>query len=225
MKHKYGYGWVLKFILAALLLGVGIYMAFANEVVYTITGVAIIIFSLLRVVPLMKSLEKETLRTLNLVEIIFDTLIGAAMIYIALARDLATEDIWAYVYRYALTFFFYVRGLIYFNSVVFFGEKTEVPKFWIHILALTIGVMIAVIPNFDYATVGIFLLIIAVIGSLYLGFDGYGGYKKYRQFSKSLNQEKSKEITQSSEIEVPTTDEKKKQSIIEDPEDKRPYVN
>ena len=58
MKSKYGYGWILKFVLAALLLGVGIYMAFADEVVYTITGVAIVLFSLLRVIPLMKSLHK-----------------------------------------------------------------------------------------------------------------------------------------------------------------------
>ena len=31
-KAKYGYGWVLKFVLAAILLGVGIYMVFADEV-------------------------------------------------------------------------------------------------------------------------------------------------------------------------------------------------
>ncbi len=43
-KAKYGYGWVLKFVLAAILLGVGIYMVFADEVVYAITGVTIVIF-------------------------------------------------------------------------------------------------------------------------------------------------------------------------------------
>ena len=57
---KYGYGWVLKFVLAAILLGVGIYMVFANEVVYLITGVVIVIFSLFRVVPLLKTLKKGT---------------------------------------------------------------------------------------------------------------------------------------------------------------------
>lgn len=223
MTKKYGYGWVLKFILAALLLGVGIYMAFANEVIYTITGVGIIIFSLLRVIPLMKTLSKESLRTINLIEIIFDTLIGAMMIYVALTRDLANEPIWGSVYRYSLTFFFYVRGLIYFNSVVFLGEKTEVPKFWIHIVALTLGVIIAVIPNFDYATVGILLLILSIFGSVYLGYDGYGGYKKYREFSKELN--KDKQIAQEVPLEAPAKDRQKKKPVIEDPEDERPYVN
>jgi len=224
MKSKaYGYGWILKFVLAALLLGVGIYMVFANEVVYTITGVAIVLLSLLRVIPLMKSLQKETLRTINLIEIIFDTLIGIGMIYVAVTRDLSTEPVWASVYRYALTFVFYVRGLVYFNSVVFLGEKTEIPKFWMHIVSLTIGVIIAVVPNFDYGTVGLFLLIIAIIGSIYLGVDGYGGYQKYREYSKSLNAGKEKEISPAAEDQLPS--DQKKQKIIEEPEDKRPYVN
>lgn len=213
MKRLYSYSWALKFILAALLLGVGIYMVFANEVVYIITGVAILVFSILRVVPLLKTLNKEILRTLNLIEIIFDILLGGLMVYIALTRDLSSEKIWSYVYRYGLTFFFYARGLIYFNSVVFFGEKTEVPKFWIHIVALSIGVVIAVTPKFDYETVGIFLLIIALIGSIYLGYDGFGGYKKYRNFSKTINTEK----TVKKSYELP--------SEIEEKEDERPYVN
>lgn len=217
-KAKYGYGWVLKFVLAAILLGVGIYMVFADEVVYAITGVTIVIFSLFRVYPLIKSLNKEILRTLNLIEIIFDTLIGILIIYIAFAyKDtLSDQKIWAYVYRYALVFFFYARGLVYFNSVVFLGEKTEVPKFWVHIVALSLGAVIAVYPNFDYEIVGIFFLIISLIGAAYLGYDGFGGYQKYREYSKELNDGDSKQKKKQKEAPQP---------VIEDPEEKRPYVN
>ena len=222
-KAKYGYGWVLKFILAAVLLGVGIYMVFANEVVYTITGVGIVIFSIFRVVPLLKSLNKETLRTINLIEIIFDTIIGGLMIYIALTRNLDDEAIWASIYRYALAFFFYARGLVYFNSIVFFGEKTEVPKFWVHIVALTLGAIIAVIPGFGYETVGLFLLFISLVGASYLGYDGFGGYTKYREFSKQLNEGKAKEAEQG--IQAPGKNDQAKKPIGDEPEDKRPYVN
>ena len=222
-KMKYGYGWVLKFVLAAVLLGVGIYMVFANEVVYTITGVGIVIFSIFRVVPLMKSLNKETLRTINLIEIIFDTIIGGLMIYIALSRNLDDEAIWASVYRYALAFFFYARGLVYLNSVVFFGEKTEIPKFWVHIVALTLGAVIAILPGFGYETVGIFLLFISLLGASYLGYDGFGGYKKYREYSKELNQGKAKEAEQG--IQAPGKNDNVKKPIVDEPEDKRPYVN
>jgi hypothetical protein len=220
-KAKYGYGWVLKFVLAAILLGVGIYMVFADEVVYAITGVTIVIFSLFRVYPLIKSLNKEVLRTLNLIEIIFDTLIGILIIYIAFTyKDtLSDQTIWSAVYRYSLVFFFYARGLVYFNSVVFLGEKTEVPKFWVHIVVLSLGAIIAVYPNFDYELVGIFFLIISLIGSGYLGIDGYGGYKKYREFSKELNE--GEQPQKKKEKQAP------KQPVIQDPdeEEKRPYVN
>ncbi|MDY0075231.1 MAG: hypothetical protein WC992_05655 [Acholeplasmataceae bacterium] len=216
-KMKYGYGWVLKFVLAAILVGVGVYMIFAKEVVYTITGVAIVVFSIFRVVPLLKSLNKEVLRTINLIEIIFDTLIGGILIYVALTRDLQNEAIWGYVYRYSLAFFFYARGLVYFNSVVFFGEKTEIPKFWVHIAALTLGTVIAVLPDFDHGSVAIFLLVISIIGAAYLGFDGYGGYKKYREYAKELNEGKSKEKEKQIEEE--------KRPILDKEEEKRPYVN
>lgn len=214
---KYGYGWVLKFILAAILLGIGLYVIFAKEVVYTITGVAIVVFSLFRVVPLMKSLNKEVLRTINLIEIIFDTIIGGLLIYVALSRDLQNEAVWGYVYRYSLAFFFYVRGLVFFNSVVFFGEKTEIPKFWVHIAALTLGTVIATLPDFDHSSVAIFLLVISIIGAIYLGYDGYGGYKKYREHSKELNEGKQKEKEKQQEEE--------KRPILDKEEEKRPYVN
>lgn len=217
---KYGYGWLLKFILAAILVGVGIYMVFADEVVYLITGIAIVLFSIFRVIPLMKSLNKEVLRTINLIEIIFDTLIGAAMIYIVLSKRDLSEGIWSGVYRFSLAFFFYARGLVYFNSVVFFKEKTEIPKFWVHIIALSIGAVIAFQPDFDYNTVGIFLLLISLVGASYLGYDGFGGYKKYRAYQKELNQEKEKNKPKEIDPEAPQptiVDEKK--------EDKRPYVN
>ncbi len=224
-KTKYGYGWVLKWLLAAILLGVGIYMVFADEVVYTITGVSIVIFSIFRVVPLLKSLHKEVLRTINLIEIIFDTLIGGVMIYIGITKgsNLANEAIWSGIYRYSLVFFFYARGLVFFNSVVFLGEKTEIPKFWVHIAALTLGAIIAVLPNFDYTTVGVFFLIIALIGSTYLGIDGFGGYKKYREYSKELNEGKAKE---SQKDDAKNIDKELPESkVIEEPEEKRPYVN
>lgn len=224
---RYGYGWLLKFILAAILLGVGIYMAFATQVVYAITGVTIIVFSLLRVYPLIKTLKKEILRTINLIEIVLDFLIGIALLLIAIykANELSGTNAWSYIFRFALVFFFYARGLVFFHSVVFFGEKTEIPKFWVHIVALSLGAILIVSPDFSYSTVGIIFLIIALIGSVYLGFDGFNGYKKYREFSLSLNEGKAKEKSKGKQkdLELPEADKK---PAVEEPEDEpRPYVN
>ena len=212
---KYGYGWVLKFVLAAILLAVGIYMVLDRTVVYLITGVVIVIFSLFRVVPLLKTLKKEVLRTINLIEIIFDTIIGGVLIYVAASNQINDSDLWKEVYRYSLAFFFYARALVFLNSVVFLGEKTEIPKFWIHILSITIGTFIAVTPKFNDSYVGYILLFISLIGSGYLSIDGFGGYKKYRQFQLELNQgkEKQKEV------------EQKKEVILDEQKEDRPYVN
>ena len=185
---KYGYGWVLKWLIAAILLGIGIYMFFAKEVVYLITGVAIVIFSLFRVVPLMKTLDKEVLRTMNLIEIIFDFLVGGLLIYVAASGRIENSAIWESVYRYALAFFFYARALVFFVSTSFFEEKTEVPKFVAHIVSITIGSIIFVWDGFSYQTVAMLILVISFIGSIYLGYDGFKGYKNYRNFQQELNE-------------------------------------
>ena len=225
-KSKYGYGWLLKFILAAILLGVGIYMAFADQVVYAITGVTIIVFALLRVYPLLKTLNKEVLRTINLIEIVLDAIIGVALLLIAIykADELDGSNAWAYIFRFSLVFFFYARGLVYFHSVVFFEEKTEIPKFWVHIVAISLGAILIVSPDFSYSTVGIMFLIISLIGAIYLGYDGFGGYRKYREFSKELNAGKEKTENKEKNLELPQKDKK---PIIEEPEEDqpRPYVN
>ncbi|MDY0210762.1 MAG: hypothetical protein RBQ91_05075 [Acholeplasma sp.] len=218
---KYGYGWVLKFVLAAILLGVGIYLTFADEVVYTITGVTIVIFSLLRVIPLMKSLKKEVLRTVNLIEIIFDTLIGGVLIYIALSGKFDESNLWAQVYRYGVAFFFYARALVFFNSVVFLGEKTEIPKFWVHIGSITIGTYIATSSEFSYKSVAYFLLIVALIGVLYLSYDGYKGYKQYRRFQLEMNEGEGKGKSKETQKEI----EQRKEVILDEQKDDRPYVN
>jgi hypothetical protein len=214
---KSSYGWVLKFILAAILLGVGLYMFFANEVVFIITGVAIVLFSIMRVVPLMKTLSKESLRTINLIEIIFDFIIGAVLIYAATSRDLTQEPFWGFVYQYGLAFVFYVRGLVFFISVVFLAEKTQVTKFVFHLLALSLGVVIAVSGDFGPEAVGLFLLLIALVGALYLSGDGYRGYKSYRLIQKELNDgvEKTKDKEK----------QKKAPLIIEDEQRDETYVS
>ena len=49
--------WIIKFVLAGILLGVGLFMAFSEDVVYLMTGVILVIFALFRVFPLLKTLK------------------------------------------------------------------------------------------------------------------------------------------------------------------------
>jgi hypothetical protein len=217
-KPKFGYGWLIKWILAAILIAAGILIRiYDDQVVYATTGIAIVIFSLLRVVPLLKTLKKEVLRTINLIEIIFDTIIGGLMIYVVFSGN-SGDAFWIGLYGYLLAVFFYARGFIYFTSLYFFGEKTEPLKFWFHIIALTLGAALAVLAllNKDImTTLGWIVLFIAVAGGCYLGYDGYGGYRIYREKSKALNEEKQKAEAE----KQPILDKPVEQPKVEEPKE------
>jgi len=206
-KAKYGYGWLIKWIIAAILLGIGIFMALSDDVVYTVTGIAITIYSLFRVYPLLKTLNKEVLRTINLFEIIIGVVLGAVMIYAGVkGLDSDQADTWSKLFRWFLAFFFYLRGLVFFVSTSFFEEKTEVPKFIFHILALSLGAILVMWNDFDASTLGWLFLFVTIGSAIYLSYDGYGGYRKYRQFSKSLNTKKTKEAEVKYEKDLPKED-------------------
>ncbi|MFA5066727.1 MAG: hypothetical protein WC466_01585 [Candidatus Izemoplasmatales bacterium] len=220
-KPKFGYGWLIKWILAAILIAAGILMKiYDEEVVYATTGIAIVIFSLLRVIPLLKTLKKEVLRTINLIEIIFDTIMGGVMVYVVFSGK-ATEAFWLGLYGYLLAVFFYARGLIFFLSLFYWGEKSEGMKFWFHIVCLTIGTAIFVlaVQAVDIiSTLGWIVLFISVGGAVYLGVDGFGGYRKYRENSKALNETKEKKKKAPVEKGLP-------QPIPEEKEEKETYIN
>ncbi len=209
-KTKFGYGWAVKWALAAILIASGILMKiYQEEVVYAATGIAVVIFSLFRVYPLMKTLQKEVLRTINLIEIIFDAILGGLMIYAVFSGKVSsssgTSSFWTGLYGYLLTFFLLARGIIYFVSLYYFEEKTEPIKFWAHLLFVGLGsavLTLTILNQNIIVTLGWLVLFIAVGGGGYLGYDGYGGYRKYRETSKKLNAEKQPEKKQKKEPEV-----------------------
>ncbi len=224
-KQKFNYGWIVKWVLAALLLAVGIISkVFEERIVYATTGVAVVIFSIFRIVPLFKSLNKEGLRTINLVEVIFDVIIGGLMVYVGFFAGDPIPNVWVSLYGYILAFFMLMRGIVYFVSLYYFGEKTEQAKFWTHILFLVLGTVVATITvvgingNDIISLLGWFLLIFAIGGAVYLTFDGYGGYKKYREKSKALNDKKRKETKPDVEKELP-------RPIEDEVEEKETYIS
>ena len=205
-KMKFGYGWLVKWILAAILIAAGILMKiYEVDVVYATTGIAIVMFSVLRIVPLLKTLKKEVLRTINLFEIFLDVVMGALMIYVVFSGN-SSDSFWISLYGYMLAFFFLIRGFIYFISMYYFGEKSEAMKFWFHMVCMVLApsIFVLTIMGTDIIhTLGWIILFISVGGGLYLGYDGFGGYKKYRETSKALNDGKKVEKAPNVEKELP----------------------
>jgi hypothetical protein len=216
-KPKFGYGWLIKWVLAAILIAAGILVKLKEvDVVYATTGISIVLFSLLRIVPLMKTLRKEVLRTVNLIEVIFDTIMGGLMIWVVFSGRSA-EPFWVSLYCYLVAVFFYVRGFIYVVSLYFFDEKTEPLKFWFHLICITLGsalFVLALLNRNIISFLGWIVLFISVGGGLYLGYDGYGGYKKYREQSKTLNEAKKAELAK------PVLDKENQKPAVEEPKEK-----
>lgn len=220
-KPKFNYGWAIKWVLAAILIAAGILTKiYEQNIVYATTGIAVVLFSIFRVYPLMKTLKKEVLRTMNLIEIIFEFILGCVMIYVAFSGN-SDQQIWVSLYGYMLTFVLLARGVIYFVSLYYFQEKSEAAKFWTHLFFVAVGPVILTLTvqgNDIITTLGWLLLLVALGGAGYLGFDGYGGYKKYREKSKILNAEKQKEKKPDVEKELP-------QPIQDEVEEKETYIN
>jgi hypothetical protein len=98
--------------------------------------------------------------------------------------------IWSYIYGFSIVLVLLGRGIIFFYSTTFLGEKAEQIKFWSHVVVLTLGAAIAVLTfqnRFDNQVVAIFILILCFLGAGYLTYDGFNGYQKYRIAQKKLN--------------------------------------
>jgi hypothetical protein len=220
-KQKFNYGWAIKWVLAAILLAAGILTKlYEQDIVYATTGIAVVLFSVFRVYPLMKTLKTEVLRTINLIEIIFEFILGVIMVYVAFSGK-SSDALWVSLYGYILTFVLLARGIIYFVSLYYFQEKTEPMKFWTHLFFVGIGPVILTLTlqgNDIITTLGWLLLLIAIGGAVFLGFDGYGGYRKYRERSKALNTEKAKAKEPKVEKELPKAE-------IEEEKQEETYIN
>lgn len=214
------YGWILKFIAAGLILALGIVFKFilkddAKMFVLLLTGVVLLLFGLFRVIPLIKTLNNKILRVLNIIEVAVNIIVGAVMLFFAFTEggDLGN------IYGYLLGGVFYLRGLVYFVSVVLVKEQTNPLHFWFHLAILTLGV--AIFFNGDISTETIVWLIfaISIIVAGYLSFDGGGHYKRYRYETNPVKV-KTKTKKQEDAIVDPVIDP----STIEDPQQQEDQI-
>ncbi|MCK7486777.1 MAG: hypothetical protein MZU97_15665 [Bacillus subtilis] len=113
-------------------------------------------------------------------EIIFDTIMGGIMIWVVFSGN-SGQAFWrATIWISCLWYSSMLRGLIYFISAHFFGEKSEGMKFWFHIFCITIAPALLVLTILRAAdgaddiisTLGWLVLFISVAGGVYLGYDG-----------------------------------------------------
>lgn len=214
------YGWLLKIISAIFVIVLAIVFITNSEssklIIFTVAGI-IILLGIIRIIPLLKTLNHPVLRVVNAFEIFVDLGVGVALIILSRKSDFAASPWFGYLSGAVL----YLRAVIHLFSIVTYQIKSEKIMFWFSIITMTAGVYIAS-QGFSAKDIVWFLFALALLCALYLSGDGYFHYRRYRlEMGKvSLKTKKAKEPKKEIIVdkELPITDnqnEKEKPTIMQ----------
>lgn len=208
----------------------------AQAIVLMFTGGVFMIYSIFRLVFLIRTLQKGTSRALAILEIVFDFVVGFLLVYLSIKTfgaapegvlKLATEH-----YNILIGLVFWLRGFIYFTTTIICSEKTDKLQVFIHIAVITFGSFILGV-KIKAETIAFGLAILSLVSSVLVGGEGFFDYGRYRQKFKAKNEkvekvaeeEKGKEAPARSEKEVPNDSPEKSPVIEPNKDDDRPFVN
>ena len=216
MKTIKKYGFVLKLLGAALLVGLAIVLEVkrdeAQDIVIAIIGAVIIIYAIVRLVPYVKTQGSDLVKTINIMEITIDVLLGAAMIII----QFAVEGGLGKALGYMLGAYLILRGAVHFFGVSEGKEKSDLVLYFFHVACLAVGGVVLVSGNIDAFLIIHVILGFSVVVGGFLIYDGGKGYKVYR-YEKALYDTQIKQDSPSVEKELPVTEdeaEKEQPNIV-----------
>lgn len=211
------YLFVFEFIAVAILLAVGIYAKFNEEIFLYIVGIALIVFCLLRVIPLVKTTKDKWMKLIYIGEIILNIVAGVILITSA-GKEEDTGNLMGYIVGAIL----YLRGFLYFFSTVIRKESTDYVKFFTHIGIFTLGVIILFRKDlFNESIMAWIVLALCILSSVFISISGFGHYKTYRyeqlakdETKKAIEKHKKSEL----EEKIPLNDPLPKKDPVIIPE-------
>jgi uncharacterized membrane protein HdeD (DUF308 family) len=188
------YGWLLKVTGAALILGLAIFLEISKDgedIVSIFIGFAIVMYSVIRLVPFIKTQKSDLIKTINIIEITIDFAIGLTLILVPLVLTGGFGN--SALFGYFLGSYLLLRGIVHFYSVSSHHEKNDIPMFIFHIAAIMVGTILFYETAFDLAILIHLILVLSIVSGGYLGYDGYNGYSSYRH-QKTLTMPASDEV-------------------------------
>lgn len=216
MKTIRKYGWALKLLGAALLVALGIILEVrieqAKDVIVAFIGAVIIIWAIVRLVPFVRTQGSDLVKTINIMEITIDVLIGTAMIIV----QFAVEGGLGTALGYMLGGYLVLRGAVHFFGVSEGKEKSDLVLYFFHIAALVVGGIVLVSGDIDAAIFIHIILGFSILVGGYLFYDGGKGYKVYR-YEKALYDQQITQESPTVEKELPVVEdeaEKEQPNIV-----------
>ncbi len=234
------YSFWLKIIGAALLIAFAIVLLvspdWATLVVLIVTGLTIGIFSIIRIIPLLRSLTTGKARLTCLVEIAIHLVLAGLLIFAAVLvitknenEDAKLTEFVSENYRFLITAFCFTRVTSYFMCTVLFKEETDKIKFWTHIGLILICCVLCACNDLKSNLVATILAVIALICATCLIVTGALGYGRYRnQIVKDREIKKEEQDNDEANAEEPLeapADEKLIIPMIDDEPKDSDHVN
>lgn len=221
-KYKWLYLWIAAVALIVFASLVLFNAEFGRSVIFYITGVLLVVFVIIRFIPLIRTTRNNWAIALNAIEMFVDLVIGVLMV--VLTAKVEDKDVLYKIYPFLVGGVIYARGVVYFSEVAFFETKVEKAKFFVNLALITAGsVIIARFDNFNVDSIRWLLgIAFAICGVVAVG-DGYINYNNYRKTYVMPKKEKEKEKKIEEKIEAPAIES----DIIIDENGSRPqeYVN
>jgi uncharacterized membrane protein HdeD (DUF308 family) len=173
----------MKILGAALLIGLALFLRFGDGegIVIPFIGAIIIIAAIVRLVPFVRTQKDDTVKTINIIEMVVDIGIGLALILITLLTDNGLGN-W---FGYLIGAFLIIRGAVHFYGTSEHKEESDMILYSFHILALIVGTYVVMTGDFSPAVLINIILVLSILAGGYLTYDGFTGYKSYR-YQKTL---------------------------------------
>lgn len=208
---------------AALLLVLGIWIlidrsSFGASLAVAFTGIVILIFAIVRIIPLIKARKTGLAKFLTTLEILINIILGVFLIYGSTAvRD--NNNLGNFIneyYKFFLGFVFYAKAIFYFINSSLLKEETNKLEFWLHILIITLAVVIFA-TDFDATGLALLIAILALICAAFFILMSGGSYYNYRKTinkTKVIKEDKEKEVENKDELILPQDEDKQNETYV-----------
>lgn len=205
------YGWVLFIVGASILVAlfVSLFFESAQNIVIPFIGAIIIISSSIRLVPYVKTQKNDLIKTINIIEITIDVLIGLTFLLVPTLTDIELGVLFGIIFGIYLM----LRGSVHFYGVSERQEDSDLLIFLYHIATLIVGSYVA-FSGFDELALIYIIQFFSIVAGGYLYWGGYKGYKQYR-YQKTLSMPDQPSAEAPAEKRVPTSPQPEKE--IEEP--------
>lgn len=199
-KYRWLYLWIASAALLTFAVILFLSSTFRESFVFYVTGAILVIFVIIRFIPLVKTSRENMALALNVIEMLVDMIVGILMII--LTAKLQDKKLLDTLYPFLIGGVIYARALVYFVEISFLKTKPEKLKFFVHIALLTVGsVIMARFDNFNPNSLGFVIGVFFALSGIFTLTDGIINYNNYRKLYVKVKKEVKKEEIKSLQIE------------------------